>query len=76
MSEDGHKYFFGQMPEMPWKREENMDKEFKILVLEMLLGITNLLLLMVTKRVSTQEELDLIKDTTHRIAEYDKRYLG
>lgn len=40
MSEDGHKYFFGQLPEMPYKRKEReMDNEFKKLVLRLLILI-------------------------------------
>lgn len=26
MSDDGHKYFFGSMPEMPWKKDMEMLK--------------------------------------------------
>lgn len=25
MGEDGHKYFFGSMPEMPWKKEKDLE---------------------------------------------------
>lgn len=30
MSENNHKYFFGQMPEMPWKRMVTIDLEAKM----------------------------------------------
>lgn len=38
MSDNGHTYFFGSMPEMPWKRKDReMDNEFKKIVLKLLI---------------------------------------
>ena len=31
MSDNGHRYFFGSWPEMPWKREEREEREMNIL---------------------------------------------
>lgn len=56
MSEDGHKYFFGQMPEMPYKRrEKEMDKNFQRIVLRALILIMSLIL-RERKYISDEEE--------------------
>lgn len=74
MSDDGHKYFFGQMPEMPWKqKEKEMDTLFKALVLESLVCIINLMILSLNGKNPTKAELDATRDTVTRVVEYVRK---
>lgn len=54
--------------------KELMERQFKLIVLELLSLIVNLLVLIILKKHPSREEYILIKNIIHKAVVYDQKY--